>query len=479
MAGSRRVIQTAFLACGMAAMAGCGSQSAGDGTGGGSGSPGTTGSGGRGGTTASGGTAGTPATGGRGGGSASGGSLATGGTRAGAGGSSASGGRGGTAGAGIGGHAGTGAGGSIGTGATGGAAGARASGGHSGSGAAGAPGGGGHGGTSASGGTTGRGGTTGTGGSPAGGGSCGQQTGHGPLAASSTFYQDISCAAVDSESSAILQALQASGWGSGPGIDVSFNVLDADSSVARRAFQNNGDSPDCDTSPVPLPAGGAIEGHSDYHCSDGEDCHLLVYQGSRLYELYQADVSTGSATGGTFSGGCLVVWDLTHDYWQPAAPPNFSRGDHCNGADAADMPIAPLLLTADDIKSGEVAHALRFTIPNPHIRAGVYVHPATHIGGPTGGSDQLPYGTRLRLRKNFDLSSLPSEPARMVARALQRYGMFLADGGNLYISGTTDLPDVISTQSIRSIKATDFEMVDGGQRIDWSSYQCKRTVISN
>jgi len=474
MAGSRRVIQTAFLACGMAAMAGCGSQSAGDGTGGGSGSPGTTGSGGRGGTTASGGTGGTPATGGRGGASASGGSLGTGGTkagaggssasggsigtggtRAGAGGSSASGGRGGTAGAGIGGHAGTGAGGSIGTGATGGAAGARASGGHSGSGAAGAPGGGGHGGTSASGGTTGRGGATGTGGSPAGGGSCGER----PVTG--------------------LQALQASGWGSGPGIDVSFNVLDADSSVARRAFQNNGDSPDCDTSPVPLPAGGAIEGHSDYHCSDGEDCHLLVYQGSRLYELYQADVSTGSATGGTFSGGCLVVWDLTHDYWQPAAPPNFSRGDHCNGADAADMPIAPLLLTADDIKSGEVAHALRFTIPNPHIRAGVYVHPATHIGGPTGGSDQLPYGARLRLRKDFDLSSLPSEPARMVARALQRYGMFLADGGNLYISGTTDLPDVISTQSIRSIKATDFEMVDGGQRIDWSSYQCKRTVISN
>src|SRR6185312_9822929 len=419
MAGSRRVIQTAFLACGLAAVVGCGGQSAGDGTGGGSGSPGSTGSGGRGGsggTTASGGSSasggaiGTGGRGGSGGTTASGGTLGTGGATTGAAGAKASGGRGGTAGAtggsAGGGHAGSGAGGTIASGGTTGTGtgGIKATGGLGGGGAAGAgaTAGGGRGGNSAPGGTTGTGGARATGGN-AGGGTCGQQTGHGPLAATSTFYQDISCAPVDSESSTIMQALQASGWGSGLGIDVSFNVLNADSSVARRAFDNNGDSPDCDTSPVPLPAGGAIEGHSDYHCSDGEDCHLLVYQGSRLYELYQADVSTGSATGGTFSGGCLVVWDLTHDYWQPAAPPNFSRGDHCNGADAADMPIAPLLLTGDDIKSGEVAHALRFTIPNPHIRASVYVHPATHIGGPTGGSDQLPYGARLRLRKDFDL----------------------------------------------------------------------------
>ncbi len=204
-----------------------------------------------------------------------------------------------------------------------------------------------------------------------------------------------------------------------------------------------------------------------------------MYQGTRLYELYQADVTTGGATGGTFSGGCLVVWDLTHDYWQPAAPPNFSRGDHCNGADAADMPIAPLLLTAADVQSGQVTHAMRFTIPNAAIRANVYVHPATHIGGPTGGSNQLPYGARLRLRANFDMSTLPNDQARVVARALQKYGMFLTDGGNPFISGTSDIVNAIPTNSLRSIKATDFEMVDGGQRIDWRSYQCTRTVITN
>jgi hypothetical protein len=260
---------------------------------------------------------------------------------------------------------------------------------------------------------------------------------------------------------------------------VSFTILTADASVARRPFVNGGDDPDCDSAPVPLPPGGNTEGNPDYHCADGGDCHILVYQGTRLYELYQGDVTTGGATGGTFSGSCLVVWDLTHDYWQPAAPPNFSRGDHCNGADAADLPMTALILTAADVSSGELTHALRFTIPNSHIRKGVYVHPATHIGGPTGGSDQMPYGARLRLKSTYDLSQLPSDAARVIARGLQKYGMIMSDGGNLFVSATTDVDQVVSTSALRSLKATDFEMVDGGTRINWSDYQCQRTVISN
>ena len=184
--------------------------------------------------------------------------------------------------------------------------------------------------------TGGTGGHPGTGGA-ASGGAAGGSAMAGPyrFPASSTIYQDISGAAVDGESAAIMSALDASGWGSGLGIDVSFTILTADASVARRPFTSSGDEPDCDTAPIPLPSGGNIEGNPDYHCADGGDCHLLVYQGTRLYELYQADVSNGSAAGGTFTGSCGVVWDLTRDYWQPMAPPTFGRGDHCNGADAA------------------------------------------------------------------------------------------------------------------------------------------------
>ena len=92
---------------------------------------------------------------------------------------------------------------------------------------------------------------------------------------------------------------------------------------------------------------------------------------------------------------------------------------------------------------------------------------------------ELAYGARLRLKSTYDLSLLPSDAARVIARGLQKYGMILSDGGNLYVSATTDVADVVATSSLRSIKATDFEMVDGGTRINWSDYQCQRTVVSN
>ena len=142
--------------------------------------------------------------------------------------------------------------------------------------------------------------------------------------------------------------------------------------------------------------------------------------------------------------------------------------------------MAALILTSSDVTSGEITHALRFTMPNGLIQKSVYVHPATHIGGPSGvGPTFLPYGARLRLRGDYDLSALPSAEARTVARALQKYGMFLADGGSLYVSATVDVENVIATSSLRAIKATDFEMVDGGSRYTWSDYKCQRTPVTN
>ncbi|HEY4392889.1 MAG TPA: hypothetical protein VGP64_02455 [Polyangia bacterium] len=426
----------------------------------------TGGSPGAGGSSATGGSP-TGGAGGQGGGGthASGGSGAGGGVVATGGGSGGSGTGGGAGNAGIGGSAGhAGTGGSAGHAGTGGSAG------HAGTG-----GGAGQAGTGGNAGQPATGGATGSG---AAGGSA--QAGPYLFPASSTIYQDISAAAVDGGWTAIMSALDASGWGSGLGIDVSFTILTADTSVARRSFTSSGDEPDCDTAPIPVPAGGNIEGNPDYHCADGGDCHLLVYQGTRLYELYAADISGGAATGGTFTGSCEVVWDLTHDYWQPMSPPTFGRGDHCNGADAADLPMAALILTSADVTSGQINHAFRFTISNTLMQRGVYVHPATHIGSPGAtGPTFLPYGARLRLRADYDLTKLPSDAARTVARALQKYGMFLADGGNLFLSAAVGVQNVISTSSLRGLKATDFEMVDGGPRYTWSDYRCQRTPVTN
>jgi hypothetical protein len=305
------------------------------------------------------------------------------------------------------------------------------------------------------------------------------------------LYQDISGATLDPESATILAALDARNWGDQGdrqtlGIDFSFEFNCAGSGVARSTYLQNGDNqPDCDLAPVPLPSGGKIEGAGDYACSDG-DCHLIVYQGSRLYELYQADVTGGAATG-TFTGTCLAIWDLSRDDWSPANhSPDYSRGDGCDGGTAADLPIGPMLLTTEELNAamagdGIIHHALRFTLKNNRILSTGYVHPATHyaFGGTTGGADTLPTGARLRLRGDYNLGSLPNEAARVVARTLQHYGMYLADGGNIYISATTDTSDVISGSAVGALRPRDFEMVGGGRRIGRHDYDCARTPITD
>jgi len=290
------------------------------------------------------------------------------------------------------------------------------------------------------------------------------------------WKRDVTAAPVDPQSGAIIANLSAAG-GFGNGrlqIDFSITVLTADASAPFRSFIPTADfySPDCDLTSVPIPPGGALEGETGYSCVGDGDCHLIVrYQPANvLYEMWRADITTG-----VFHGGCLAVWDLNRVY------PASGRGDQCSSADAAGYPIAPLLFTADELAAGSIDHAIRFILPNPRIQAGVFVHPATHAGGPSG-QGMPPYGARLRLRANYPLSSLPDDGTRIIARALQKYGMVLADGGNIALTAADDrfttakwagvLPS--GSTGLQAIRVTDFEMIDAGARIPLT-YECVRT----
>jgi hypothetical protein len=65
-------------------------------------------------------------------------------------------------------------------------------------------------------------------------------------------------------------------------------------------------------------------------------------------------------------------------------------------------------------------------------------------------------------------------------KALQKYGMYMADGGSLFISGTADLASVsgFSAGVVSAIKASDFEVLDSGAPIALT-YDCNRTPITN
>jgi serine/threonine-protein kinase len=329
--------------------------------------------------------------------------------------------------------------------------------------------------TGGSGGNTGGVGNGGTGGSV---GTCDNAPGQ-LFPPASIWNTPIDTAPLDSESAQIINYLQTNHTAAAKfQIDFSIKVLKADASTPKQAFDPTGDfySPDCDPAPIPVPAGGSLEGESGYACAGDGDCHLIVIDPvtCRLHEMWRANF-----VGGTYEGGCQVIWDLTQVY-----PPNM-RGDYCTSADAAGLPIAAHMFDADEVAAGAIEHAIRFILPNALMRADIYVHPATHSTGATsGGANAPPYGARMRLKASTSTSGL-SAGAQVVAAALKKYGMILSDGGNVTFTGMADDYTTakwaqvdLTPQDLKGLEWTDFEMVDGGQRYNWQDGDCSHVPIT-
>lgn len=264
---------------------------------------------------------------------------------------------------------------------------------------------------------------------------------------SAPWNQSVRDTCVDPRSSAIIQYLQAVVDGSqtfridlgNSSDDYGFQPLAADSSTTTVSFDPTNEfyTPHCDEVPIPVPTTGRLEGEPDYSCAGDGDCHLTVYEtaGCELFEMWRANDVLGD-----FQGGCLAVWDTT-------AVGDDLRGLSCTSADAAGLPILPMLVTPLQVRSGTIRHALRFILPNEAVQRFVYVRPATHNpltferhGQPTSGPQGTmppPYGVRLRLRASFDTSGL-SPGAQAMAEALKEYGMFHADGGNVTFIASND-----------------------------------------
>jgi len=289
------------------------------------------------------------------------------------------------------------------------------------------------------------------------------------------FDQDVSGVSPASDSDTIIGALRdAGGWGNNDlfQIDFSLEVLRVDGAdPAKRSFSPTGDfyTPDCDQVPMPVPDGGNLEGEDGYACTGDGDCHLIVWapDEQRLYEMWRANITSAG-----FDGGCLAVWDTSRNYGPSG------RGEQCTSADAAGFPIAPLLFTADEVAAGTIDHAIRFILPNDRVRRG-YVRPATHATDTTGAAGAPSYGVHLRLRGDYPVETLPSEGARVVARALQRYGMYHADGGQIALTAASDRrtaaswDGLLGPRDLADLDVEDFEVIDHGPSIALT-YDCVR-----
>ena len=233
-------------------------------------------------------------------------------------------------------------------------------------------------------------------------------------------------------------------WEGAP-IGIPYTIVGKDQPKVKIQFTDYGD--ESDPGPYPIPLDAPIEGGIN---ADG-DRHVIVVDRDEqiLYELYN---SHPTATGWSASNG--AKWDLKS---------NALRTKYWTSADAAGLPIFPGLVRYDEAISGEINHAIRFTVSKSQK---AFILPATHYASSHTEANLPPMGLRVRLRASFDISKY-SQINQTILKAMKTYGMIVADNGsNWYVSGAPDARwDDDDLHELGKVKGSDFEVVQTGDII--------------
>ena len=166
---------------------------------------------------------------------------------------------------------------------------------------------------------------------------------------------------------------------------------------------------------VPIP--------SDARPAAGTDGHLTIWQPStdRLWELYRARHESGGWHA-DFGGAIMNVSEGPGYYTPLSWPGALSQW----GATATSLPAIAGTMLVSELQSGTIPHALAIAIP--FARAGVFTWPAQRTDGISTAPTSIPEGARFRLDPSLNLDALDLPPmTRMMAEAVQRYGMIVRD----------------------------------------------------
>lgn len=216
-----------------------------------------------------------------------------------------------------------------------------------------------------------------------------------------------------------------------------------------------------DLGPYAVPLNAPIEGGS--HATGDRHALALDRDNCVLYELYRALPGTSSWTAD--SG---AIYNLRSNALRPAT---------WTSADAAGLPILPGLVTYEEVQSGEIKHAIRFTAPQTKRE---FVWPARHYASSLTGTQYPRMGERFRLKASFDISSYPPE-VQVILRAMKKYGIILADNGSAwYISGKPDSRwNDNNLRQFSRLLGSNFEAVDATVlRIDANSGAAKQNGVT-
>lgn len=212
-----------------------------------------------------------------------------------------------------------------------------------------------------------------------------------------------------------------------------------------------------DVLPVPITTSTPVEDGIEGCTQDGADHHAFIIDAATGfdYELYQAQNCNG-----VWSSYSTTLWDLTKPEQRPLG---------WTSADAAGLPIFPLLVRYDEVANGSINHALRITFPHTKTgpQGGIFVPPATHAAGDVWGMGAYT-GMRIRLKANFDISGF-SPANQVILTAMKKYGLVVADNGTTgMFQGTQDSRwNQDDLAKLTSVGLKNFEVIQmGAQQAD-------------
>src|SRR5258708_1646939 len=172
---------------------------------------------------------------------------------------------------------------------------------------------------------------------------------------------------------------------------------------------------------VPLP--------DDFAPPQGEDREAVVYQPStrRYWEFWDVRKTGRQITNS--AGRAVDEWTAQ---WGgkiddiSTSPGYFDIPGGSYGTQATGLCFLAGIMTIEEQRAGVIDHALHFQIIQ--ARAKTWAFPAQRTDGNTDHPDAIPEGALFRFPAELNLDAIDMDPyARMVATAIQKYGMYVSD----------------------------------------------------
>jgi hypothetical protein len=281
-----------------------------------------------------------------------------------------------------------------------------------------------------------------------------------PFPSTNAWNTDISSAPLDPNNYAITSAAGFAGLHlhhdfssvAGGNYGIPYVVVDSSSTpLVPINVIDYADESDVALAPYPLnaPIEGApadCDGWPDTYVGDA---HVLVLDrhACMLYETFNTHRCDGA-----WNASSETIWDLQNYDQRPWG---------WTSADAAGLPIFPGLVRYDEVASGAINHAIRFTmqVTKNDANDGYFVEPASHAAGVYWGVSNV-MGMRVRLNAAFDISGY-SATNQVILTAMKKYGMILADnGGYFFFQGVADARwDDDDLLNLDAIQSSNFEVV--------------------